>query len=246
MKRVILNYLVITAIAVSSVFTSCDKDDEDKVQLLETLIFDGGFYEKYEYDNQNRITKISTYINDEDFGYSKIFTYSGNDLVEVAEITSTSFTTEEYVKTKNKITITRKNNSGNVYSTATIDLNNDGLPTKFEVSSEEYFEVITHQYQRGNMTKRTLKRIQNDELQEYVNENKFDKMKTPYYHCKTPKWYIYMIGNYYVGQNNIIEVSYGNKDKTVFKYEYDKTGFPTKCTMKLSSGNETVREFKYK
>ena len=241
MKRIVFEKLVIAVIAASVVFTSCDKDDDiGRVQLLETIIYEGSFYEKYEYDNQNRITKISMYSDDENVGYTKFFTYSENDLVEVFVLGST----EEYTKIKNKISVTKKNNSGNVYSTATIDLDNDELPTKIEELNEEYSEIITYQYQRGNMTNRTLKRIQNNETQEFTNKNKFDNKKSPYYHCKTPNWYL--IENYSVGKSNIIEVSYGNKEKTLFKYEYDRAGFPTKCTMKLPSGGETVKEFKYK
>ena len=144
MKRVVLNYLVIAALAVPAAFTSCKKDMENvfTVKLLETITvccrksdgIDEDFrkYDKYkfEYDEQNRITKMSEYYYDGSLSYTNTFTYEGDDLVQVVNIFDGYVNTFEYTKSGN--TINLKLTCYDIVSTYTIELNSDGLPVKRE------------------------------------------------------------------------------------------------------------------
>ena len=83
MNRQILTNLTVAAIAIAVAFTSCQKDDNDKVKLLETVTEPYGWYHKFEYDNQNRLTKYSRYDSDGVLLEMRTHTYSGNDLVRI-------------------------------------------------------------------------------------------------------------------------------------------------------------------
>ena len=78
---------------------------------------------------------------------------------------------------------------------------------------------------------------------------KYDNNKSPFYYCKTPKWYFIVhigLGGYVQGnQNNVTEISTGGGRKYEYKYEYASNGFPPKCTV-LSDvifGCESVTTF---
>ena len=100
MKRIVLNYLVIAVVAT---FTSCDKNDDKssgEVRLLETITESNGNFTRFEYDNQNRITKLSLYRNG-NLTRSETLTYSGNNLVKMEEKDNSI---HEFVKKGNTIT----------------------------------------------------------------------------------------------------------------------------------------------
>ena len=251
MKRGVLNYLIIAAILVLPALISCSKE---KVQLLDTITYDDGSYTKYEYDNENRVTKISRYDKDgnENIGPTQTFFYSGNDLVKVAlnSDSDSSFNLSlEFSKSENKIVVAIKNSNSDNVETASLYLDNDGLPAKYE--SETASDVVTSsmvgtfEFHDGNLTKYSYKQTQDSiETLEGSLNFKYDNMKSPLYHCKTPRWWWFILENKSV-QNNEIEMSNDNGEKVEYKYEFDSAGYPTKCTIKNSEG-EYVSEFKYK
>ena len=248
MRRLVLNYLVI---AVLAAFISCDKnaenvDGDDNVQLPKIVTYSVGNYDKYEYDNQNRIIKILKYRNHENLLPKEIlyetqtFTYSGNDFVKVVAESKGPYSIE-FSKSEDTINITRKSYDGAIFQTATMDLNNDEYPTKCVLSYTDgrTSQVSIYQFQEGNLTNSSFEGIYGGVTQSGNFEYKYDNEKSPFFHCKTPKWcmvYLY----YDISKNNVVDIN----GSTKYEYEYI-SGFPIKCTMKYSDGEEYVTEYKY-
>ena len=252
MKRIVLNYLVIAALAVSAVCISCQKDMENAntVKLLKTITYESDRSDKhvrykFEYDKQNRITKIYEY----DRNIS--FTYAGNDLVQVLYNYS-SGSVEMYEYTKSGNTITEKytyNGDGtisNFTNTSSIKLDSDGLPVKKEVESP-FFHV--YEYQGGNLT---INRITYTTPQEYDPTETlaytYDNEKGALYYCQTPKWYLILYLNNFGIKNNVTYSGGTNPPRSEYTYEYDITGFPAKRTHQTSGHmtySEGTEEFSY-
>jgi len=245
MKRVILNYLVISTISVSAAFMSCNKE---KVQLLESISHSDGRFEKYEYDNESRITKTLYYNKEGGLIYSQTLTYRGDDFIKVmlsSDVDSDFVATIEYSKSGNIITITTKNNGSDNVETTTVALDNDGFPTKYELNSDEASSVGVFETHGGNLTKHSYKVIRGDVTLEGSSDFKYDNKKSPFYYCKTPKWWWILADKCISTQNNVIEMSNTRGEKVEYKYEFDNAGYPTKCTAK-SSESEYVSKYKYK
>lgn len=242
MKRIVLNYLIAVILSVSSVFASCNNDE---VQLLDSFTSSNGVCVKYEYDNKNRFTKISEYDAVAKSTVTRTFTYNGNDLVKVvAEKDNDPYfaSTTEFSKSGNKITMKEKKHLDDNVINYTIDLCNEGYPTKLET----IFYVVTYHIQNGNILKFSYK---NKDGETEITNFKYDNNKSPFYYCKTPKWYLFcnddMFG-VFGSQNNMTELSSMSEGRAEFKYEYDNAGFPIKITTIYDDGDETVTEFKYK
>ena len=245
MKRIIFSYLAVAVITVSAILTSCDVDNSEKVKLLKTIknIHYDVAYDKYEYDSQNRITKLLWYDDDGKLWGSKTFTYDGADLVKVIIVKSyTNISTEEFTRNGDVITI----KCSYLYGTPSLHLNSDGLPDRQEVIMEDYYYLDTYDYQNGNLVKYTHKfcqKIDDDDFVIIAEDNtnyKYDDKKSPFYNCNSPKWYMIWNFDWYGIHNNVIE-----KDDITFKYGYDVDGFPTKCTITNNYGETSVIEFNY-
>ena len=232
MKRVVLNYLVLVAISVSPAFMSCKNE---KVQLLETVTYSSGNYVKYEYNNEDRITKISHYDKEKNLTFSQTFTYSGNDLVKVDFVDSTI----EFSKSENKIIVNHDN-----VETTTIDLNEDGLPTKYEAISDGVSAVGVFEIQGGNLTKHSYKHTRDGEILEGSSNYQYDNKKSPLYNCKTPQWW-WIISEGRSVHNNVTAMFHSNGEKTEYRYEFNHAGYPIKCTAK-NNENKYESKFKYK
>jgi len=242
MKRAVLISLLIASVAASAIISSCERDEfAGNLQLLERIVYDCGSYEKFEYDEQNRISKITLHNENGEYMNSTFYTYNGDDLVEKAALGWI----DEYAKSKNKITVMRKNSSGNVYGVATIELNSNGLPVRHEETSDGYYVVMVSQYQGGNTIKNTREVTHNGDYRKYCHSFKYDRKKMPHHHCKTPRWYIYW-QHFTSGRNNVVEITYCDNSRSRMKYKYDRAGFPTKRTIIFSNGHEIVTEYKYK
>ena len=266
--KVVSNYLVIAVLLVSATIMSCSQmsydenmNDDDKVQLLEMLTTSGNVisdvavssvaYKKYEYDNKNRFAKILSYDEYEKLLSTETFTYRENDLVKVVyeEIDNPqNGKTTAYARSGKKISITQKSNQStdsDAY-TYTINLNDDDFPIKFESSGTGWSYVLTSEYQGGNLTKQTTiyqEKGTNSTL--YSNTFKYDKKKSPFYYCQTPKWYMFYLFHMQGSKNNYT-VQYWSEGEVAYKYEYDNAGFPIKRTTKISDSQESVQEFNYK
>ena len=233
MKRVVFNYLVI---AVFATFTSCDKNDDKssgEVRLLETITESNGNFTKFEYDKQNRITKLSLYRNG-NLTRSQTLTYSGNNLVKVEEEDNSI---HEFVKKGN--TISDKEGTLIVY------LNKDETLDKLEEIWGGRSQVIAFQYKGGNMTNLTT--VEGEVFADY----KYDNKKSQFHYCETPKWYLMLLSDYAYGNKNNVTLLNHHWGVTIeFQYEYDSAGFPTQCTKiskRQGEASETVNvEYKYK
>jgi len=119
----------------------------------------------------------------------------------------------------------------------------DGYPTKVLWDSQEY--SLTYD-DRGNVIKSIFVDIFEDEVYEEFLKLKYDNNKSPLYHSKTPKWFMFMmffdeeIGIY----NNIIEVNY-NGNITKYEYEFDIDGYPIKRIAKSDDEWEEITTFTY-
>ena len=264
MKRVVFNYLIFAVFAISITFISCNKAnyddniiDDNKVQLVEMLTYSSEIisdvassvkFVKYEYDNQNRFKKILSYDKYEKLMSTETFNYRENDLVKVVyeEVNNSNLIrTTEYAKNGKKITITRKSNQSSVFDTYTIGLNDEEFPVKFESSGEGWSYVLTTQYIGGNLTKQTTVYKETNWTNSYSNTFEYDKNKSPFYHCQTPKWYMFYLFHM-LGSKNNYTWEYWNGGETEYKYEYDNAGFPIKRISKNSGGKENIVEFSYK
>jgi YD repeat-containing protein len=234
MKKIIFNYLTIAALVVAAAFTSCNKDDDknengggggggtDVVKLLTSMTDGDGWVGKFEYDNQSRITKTLSYRNEE-LRWSYTYIYSGDDVIKITH-ECVDFPEDNYTfdisKNGNQIS-----NGHNVF-----DLNSDGYPVKL---SFENGYVMTFEYQDGNMTKFHSSSHGGDCVLKY------DDKKSPFYHCKSPKWLLFTLDvpfeslNLYggMGKNNQTEILFGEGGKYEYTYEYDSDGYPSKITV---------------
>jgi YD repeat-containing protein len=242
MNRQIFNNLTVVAIAIAIavVFTSCQKDDNDKVKLLETVTEPYGQYRKFEYDSHNRLTKYLKYDSSGELLETRTLTYSGNDLVKVM-FNSTVIC--EYTKSGNKITA--------IPGTQTWDLNSDGQLVKYVGEIGDESQVIDYQYQNGNMVKETyVYTYESGETFGTISEYKYVDKKSPMYDCTTPQWYlIYSFIDIMISTtNNMTERKWSVDSDTgvvTHEYEYDSDGYPTKRTSTYGNGKE-VTDFAYK
>jgi len=226
-----LTYLFIALFAVSAVSCKKDKDENEKVQLVKSVSpcgYDRTFI-NYEYDDNNRITTISHSWDNYSFIYK--FLYSGNDLVKFECYTYGEIDGEDrdrhfiwnFSKNGNKITVL----ADDCYSSATIELDNDGYPVK--IGDNEVLEYLD-----GNLV--SMSYFDTHYGWDTVTY-RYDNKKSPFYYSNTPKWipiyfYQYTDGNYFLPfaiKNNLTEIHYktsGNINKIT--YEYDDNGFATK------------------
>ena len=269
MKKVVLNFLVIAAFAISA-FTSCKNSDDGDNNgimgpLLETMTFADDDFAQLEYDDKNRITRISEYS--EDTVDETTFIYSGDDLVKVISVNFTI----EFAKSKNKVTFT--GTWKNTTIEGTIDLNKDGLPTKKEwksVEDDNYHGMglsllrhssQTYQYSGGNLSESILFSVAHvvgieqptmfpsDErlLSRHIiiNYNEYDNNISPLYYCKTPIWYWICFDSEFVFgyKNNATDFS-TDGTRSELRYEYNSDRLPIKCS-KVGE-DEGIIEYKYK
>jgi len=220
-----LNYLFITAFALSAVFTSCKKDDDkngngngngtSEVQLVKTITY-YGYSIDFEYDDQNRIATSSYYMNGTLDGMAT-FVYNGDDLVKYV----TGISVFDFSRNGNKITYTVTVEQ-EVVRSATIELNSDGYPI--------IHDGHPYQYQDGNLTTRY------DGYSNMIFE--YDNKKSPFYDCKTPKWFLVCVPFFegYITpiKNNMTKITETRGETTTeyeCTYEYNGAGFATKMYM---------------
>jgi len=264
MKRVF--FLLAAAVIFATAFTSCKKDEENAntVKLLKSITVcciksdghdeDVGRYDKYkfEYDEQNRITKMSEYYYDGSLYYTKTFTYAGDDLDQVLySHSSGSVSTYEY--TKNGNTITEKDIYDGGVRISIIELDNDGFPFKREREEEDGSTYIdTYEYQDENLTiiSQSFSISEFDYTESYTYNYVYDNEKGALYHCKTPKWGLILHLNDFGIKNNRTAANAPPRSKTEYTYKFDSAGFPAKRTYINTWGmadhiKEWVEEFTY-
>ena len=201
----------------------------------------GKYSQRFEYDEQNRITAIylTSYLDDGDDEErertsAQFITYNddGSVIVEGGE---TSGLVIKFVKSGNTVIeeiIDGFEISEDDDGRDTLTLNRDGL-----IEKEGYT------YKNGN-----LMRISYDD--NAGNDYKYDKKKSPYANSKTPKWLIQrLFGDMSAARNNVTQNYYSGGEISGsynYEYEYDKDGLPTKQTETwYSDGNEDTMVVHY-
>lgn len=234
MKRAGLNYSLVAAMIVSAVFSvSCNKDEgnddngKGNVQLLETVSRDGELEQKYEYDEQYRITKLILYSEDgKTVHNTRTFAYDqAGDLVS---ITDTDGDKDSFKKDGNKIII---NDNEQQY----LELNQAGVPVKWARDDSYGSSTRTMEYDgNGNLSKWTSIDVPGNT---YVSAFTYDDKKSPLYNCKTPVWsFVWeddlgFLDQEGTNKNNLLSIIDIEEDgsetsESSYTYTYDNDGYP--------------------
>ena len=208
------------------------------VKLLESIVYENGSMMKIEYDSQNRIIKIFAPISS---SYNHTFTlnYSGNDLTSIIRtpnynddldyamaVFNIRGNTIDIRQWQSDLSLT-VNSAGFIVSSAT------------EVMSD--VSETAYRYQNGNLIKRTILSQVVDGFDENYRDifkerfdeidYKYDNMKSPFYYCNTPQWFLQWFFN--MGINNNVAERVGRVnlntyafEDSIYAYEYDSDGFP--------------------
>jgi len=191
---------------------------------------------KFEYDNQNRIAKHFVYgfTGEYSVSYVEIFNYNAaGDLTEV-KVEYTLNPEENYnitiSKTGNKISFINW-----YHQQVEFELNEQGLPIKQTSKGDDWIVTTIFIWQNGNIIKADT---------EEGSILSYDDKKSPFYHCKTPKWaLLYWFEFYFCGENNVKTqtATWDNSITTTYNYTYNADGFPATRTW----GND-MDTYKYK
>ena len=224
----------------------------ESVYLLTEMSYDKEVV-RYEYDNQDRISKITGYSSAGNVVSVGTFIYnSAGDLTSFErKFSDTPERNINYTFTRNGNIITWNLKGANEYAGVT-SLNAEGLPEKTDLPSDRY--IITYQYKNGNLSSERAGWIES-ELAYSIDHTLYDDKKSPFYCCKTPKWFFIFYFNYDIKNNALIYNSYyENSNENTNTYTYNESGFPLtrKSTIKIrdGEGNEieekrTETTFKY-
>ena len=243
----------------------CSGYNYDKVHLLETIIrSDGSIYRIFEYDNENRITRMLTY-HEAGFEYESTFYYSGDDLIKIVSDDFYDMGSEYYfekdgyevelTKSEDKITFAeRYNRWPDEVGIIEWDLSSDGF--NYGINPSLSMSGRSYTVMNGNLTNYTRwvfssmgAGTQNINYYDY----KYDKNKSPFYNCKTPAWCLLYDFLELGSQNNVTEIihTYSGywgyyQTTTKIKYVYNCAGYPTKRTETIDGKITDILEFKYK
>jgi len=224
-SRLNLRNVAIACLAVT-MFASCKKDPTpDPIFLLEEMQNSGGTRYEYEYDDQDRIKKITEYISEQLRSVSTLkYNAASGDLEEYEwefpQNPEWNYKTT-FTKNGNKITFV---DEGQVE----IELNTQGLPEKYMYGNSP----STLTWLNGNLIK-----IEDAHATRTFTH---DDKKSPFYYSKTPKWVLFQ----YIGHqnvNNLKTMTWSSGSTTTYEYTYNADGFPE--TRTVSGTSET---YKYK
>jgi len=246
---------------------SCKEEKEeecnDEIRLLEAIISsDSSIYRKFEYDEQNRITRMLTFTD----GYelSSMFIYSGDELIKVVSddfyyMGSNEYFFEkdgyevEFTKSENKIIFTEKyNRFSDGVNTVTLDLDSVGYPSGINPGgmSGRSYSVMNDNLTNYNVWGFSSQGAGTSTERKYNYQ--YDNKKSIFYDCKTPRWYLIYAFGELGSKNNVTEIDnkgynyYGSyRTITKIEYEYDCAGFPIKKS-ENDGTDKTVTTFKYK
>jgi len=240
MKRLLL---ILPLLALMFIACNRDNDDENsKVQLLKsiTTYHDGIWSVNFEYDDKDRITTIFS----DEIDVRVIFTYNGDDLVKVMGYVGTM----DFSKNGNKITVLWNE------EVIVIELNSDEYPIKASwengVGGFHYFNkngTSIYQYLDDNVSSVSFdgeQSVMGSNVKSITQKYKYDNKKSPFYNCKTPKWFpihfcisSWWWHGFYGVKNNVTEFTYTSIEEDTgdiptstytYTYEYDNNGFATK------------------
>jgi hypothetical protein len=199
----------------------------------------------FEYDNFDRVTKRSEY-SENVLQWVETFKYS-------ADGNSIEWKEENIVKTtfvKNDKKITWEYDEDDMHYE--IELNAQGFPVKYTKewvgeNGDWYKLTSSLTWQNENLTKEDTNGGMKEEGLEFSFDSSitftFDNKKSPFYHCKTPKWFLWY-GNFFGYSHNVNNIKTLTRDgtnTTTYEYTYDDDGVPVSRT-----GGGVTETYKYK
>ena len=180
----------------------------EKRETFETLYV-------YEYDSQDRLTKISIYpiINGVVGQLNRFETFRYNAADGHMEEWNEGNRNMTWSKNSNKITCTYE--FGGMY-VVEYELNPQGLPVKYtnhsKVHENDNWNKVTRNFswENGNITQDVWIQEWKEGVEEgsntWIGIFTYDDKKSPFYHSKTPKWVL----DWYTGDNEVSLVSNNN------------------------------------
>jgi len=223
----LVGLLIVVLIALAS----CQKDDEirEPVILLEKYSriksHNNSIYSVFEYDKKNRVTKRLRYY----IGYGEIL-YDTHTLIYNTDGDLVKYKIKEIIK------VTEFLKNGNRISYVEwgipieIELNTQGLPVKktylHEGEIKDYYtKTIDFTWENGNLIQQEIKTY----AEEYDSSitYTYDNMKSPFYNCATPKWFLmYWVGIAHCSENNIETEKHSYSTDTItYEKTYNDNGF---------------------
>ena len=198
----------------------------------------------FEYDNQHRITKITTnHWYWKDFLRVETLSYnSAGDLIaihtSVSEGNSSYSYNSTFTKNGNKITGTGNDD-------IIIELNSQGLPEKITTNMTVRTANSNNPQRTGNFSEANYLYQNGNVSRSGSNVYTYDDKKSPFYHCNTPKWFFFIrdLGSSFGLQNNIINQDYGNGHIIAYELTYNDEGFPVTKTWFDEDDRITVYQY---
>jgi len=204
-----------------------------KLPLRISYFNDSSFFGReaaIEYDDQNRIVKITSYTQSyanwgfPDYQQTFTLTYSGERLARVERTTNYSDVEDDEMRV-----ITIRGNTINIEERRTnivYTVNDDGyiLSSSTTNLTGSVTSEASYQYQNGNLINTSGLSKNFEMVYDYIKPYEYDDKKTPFYYCNTPNWFLHYFFN--SGHNNNI-TSIIFMDRAEYIYEYDDDGFPT-------------------
>ena len=241
-----LNMLCLSLLAAVFIFSGCDKDNgDDKNDGTEYLVTEISSEDEgriirtsFEYDEQNRITKIISYREwfdeEEPYTWTTTITYNNTNLVTVVDGDDDIIT---FTRSGNIVTVKASwwDDSDRVRSEI-YEVNAQGLVVKY--SSESTYEdgdwwkdVEIYEYQGRNLIKVTFESEEfwDGETREWSSTATltYDDKKSPFYHSSTPHWFYFLDGLILYGvHNNMTSIDWGDGDEMTVAYTYNTNGSP--------------------
>jgi len=210
-----------------AVFLVTEINSEDEERIRRT---------SFEYDNQNRITKVISYYEwldeyNDKYTWASTITYNSENLVTIVDGDGDIIT---FTRTGNIISV---NASWWDNRNETYELNAQGLAVKYIYENiyddgDWHKGVSTLQYQGKNLVA-----VISEWEEEYDGEYystvghttlTYDDKKSPFYHSNTPEWLMMFWFDFveYGFQNNVISINWNDDEELTIEYTYNADGFP--------------------
>ena len=239
MTRITLRTLLLLALIISLTIFACKNKSSENAnsdvkseqtttevtKLLKFIYWGEGYYTKYDYDSQNKMTKMS-YEYQGDVEDTTIITYNSEGNVTVVNLESNK--SLHYVQNGNIITVTEL---GNDQFKQTLTIDDKGYITKEETTDNGGSNSVEFtEFENGNY-KPTIG---------YIYDHKRTKLN-----CNTPKWLLQReFGSFDIGKNNLIEIH--SPDGVVeYQYAFDEDGYPTEQQWEGLSGDVWWNGYEY-
>ena len=215
------NMIVITICLYNvTILSSCGKEkgieSEEAILLLKEVQSSNGERSVYEYDNQNRIIKCTEYGANGKSRWISVYTYNTQgDLVQ-------------YDDNENKIEFTKKGNKITFVDDeggyTEIELDDQGFPVKSTYKWGNWYKSTTiYTWQNMNLTGIKIEDEWGKHFETFSYTYTYDNKKAPFFHCKTPKWFLSCEGY------DIMNNKKTRSEETLYvsyEYTYNNEGFP--------------------